>query len=182
MQSPQAPKLIKKLSDLMHYMMSDCNKPLVPLHQELKTVKDYIDLERARYGEKLNLKICVNGDPGNKLIAPLLLIPFIENSFKHGASKVLSHPWVNLNITILPDELQMALSNSKPEGGISNDHTGIGLSNTIKRLDLLYPNSFYSLHVNEEMLNFNVLLKIKLEEEINYNKRHIRSPLKYEWA
>ena len=123
-------------------------------------IRDYISLEKIRYGEELNISLQVQGNPGNKMISPLLLIPFVENSFKHGASRMLTHPWVNLDITIEDDILLFKLSNSKP--GWENEHTlsrGIGLGNVKKRLNLVYPGT-HSLNISETDLSFDVSLKI----------------------
>ena len=132
--------LVKKLSDMLNYMTNECEHPLVPLHQELKILNDYIDLEKVRYGSRLNLKVEIQGDVRNKLIAPLLLIPFVENSFKHGSSKMLEHPWINMKIVIKQETLFFNLENSKPKDLPKlNGDNGIGLKNVQKRLKLLYP-------------------------------------------
>ncbi|HEY0900284.1 MAG TPA: histidine kinase, partial [Sphingobacteriaceae bacterium] len=138
--SPEAPMLVKKLSDMLNYMTNECEHPLVSLHQELKILNDYIDLEKVRYGSRLNLQVEIQGDARNKLIAPLLLIPFVENSFKHGSSKMLEHPWINLKIVIKAETLLFTLENSKPKDLPKlNGDNGIGLKNVQKRLKLLYP-------------------------------------------
>ena len=85
--SSNAKGLVIKLSDTLKYMIYDCEAPLVPLEEELKMIEDYIGLEKVRYGKRLNMEVEIKGDYRNKLIAPLLLIPFIENCFKHGAVK-----------------------------------------------------------------------------------------------
>jgi sensor histidine kinase YesM len=98
--SSQAPEMIKKLSGLLNYILNECNQSLVPLEKELLLIQDYIELERIRYGDKLNLSLHIQGNPAGKIISPLLLIPFVENSFKHGTSRMLTHPWVKLDINI----------------------------------------------------------------------------------
>ena len=93
---------------------------------------------------------------------PLYLIPFLENSFKHGASQMLTHPWINLDILIQNDILLFNLSNSKP--AVSPDNTaakGLGLSNVKKRLEILYPGN-HSLNISEDIMSYNVELKIPL--------------------
>ena len=77
-------------------------------------IKDYIDLENIRYGESFNMIFQMRGNANNKMISPLLLIPFLENSFKHGASQMLTHPWVHLDIVIGDEDLHFNLSNSRP--------------------------------------------------------------------
>jgi sensor histidine kinase YesM len=159
-ESPAAPEMIKKLSALLHYLIYECNHPLVKLEKELIMIRDYISLEKIRYGEDLNISLQVQGNPANKLISPLLLIPFVENSFKHGASRMLTHPWVNLDISIEEDVMHFKLSNSKP--GWENEHSlsrGIGLGNVKKRLSLVYPGT-HSLNISETDLSFDVSLRI----------------------
>jgi LytS/YehU family sensor histidine kinase len=81
-------------------MIDDCRAEKVLLEKELKVLTDYIALEKVRYGEGLDIQIDVKGDYKNVMITPLLMIPFVENSFKHGASKILKHPWIKLIIHI----------------------------------------------------------------------------------
>jgi len=136
--SPAAPDAIKKLSTLLRYFIYECNQPLVKLHKELRMIKGYIDLEKIRYGDTFNLNFRVNGNPHNYMITPLLLIPFLENSFKHGASQMLTHAWVNLEVSIDDSTFSFHLSNSRP--GWSEDKTvsgGLGLNNVKKRLSIL---------------------------------------------
>jgi sensor histidine kinase YesM len=160
--SPAAPDALKKLSTLLHYLIYECDQPLVNLEQELKMIRDYIDLEKIRYGENFNMNLQIVGDPGDKMIGPLLLIPFLENSFKHGASQMLTHPWINLKIVTEDDELFFNLSNSKPTVIVENSLTkGLGLGNVKKRLAILYPGT-HSLNISEDAMSFYVLLKVPL--------------------
>jgi len=160
--SPAAPGALKKLSTLLRYIIYECNQPLVKLEKELKMVRDYIDLEKIRYGETLNMNLQVQGNADDKVICPLLLIPFLENSFKHGASEMLTHPWINLNIDIEDQALHFILSNSKPTVMAENTLTkGLGLSNVKKRLAILYPGT-HSLNVNEDVMSFSVSLEVPL--------------------
>ena len=98
--SDRAPEMIKKLSSLLHYILNDCNQQLVSLEKELSMIQDYIALEQIRYGDRLNLSMHIQGSAKDKMISPLLLIPFVENSFKHGTSRMLTHPWVKLDISL----------------------------------------------------------------------------------
>jgi hypothetical protein len=159
----QAPAMIMKLSGLLRYMLSECNLSAVPLQKELNMIQDYMALEKIRYGDPLNMKIEMEGDVSNKLIAPLLLIPFVENSFKHGTSKMLAHPWVNLLIRIEENILIFTIRNSRPENNPASTHNGIGLANVMKRLQLLYPDN-HTLHITEDLLSFSISLRIKLEK------------------
>jgi sensor histidine kinase YesM len=92
--SPLAQKLILQLSGMLKYMIYDCSASTVPLHKEIKLINDYVGLEMVRYGNQLQLDMVISETDSNRHIAPLLMIPFIENTFKHGASRVLRDPWI----------------------------------------------------------------------------------------
>ena len=161
--SPKAQEMVKKLSGLLHYIIHECNQPTVPLEKELKMIKDYMGLEKVRYGEQMDMQIDIRGDYTNKMISPLLLIPFVENSFKHGTSKMLSRPWVNLNIIVEDNIFYFLLTNSKPEEYYNpSPNKGIGLNNVQKRLQILYP-GYHELKMTEEPEHFTVLLEIDLQ-------------------
>jgi LytS/YehU family sensor histidine kinase len=174
--SPKAPEMINKLSGLLHYILNECNQPLVALQKELNMVRDYMALEKIRYGEQMNMTIeiqedgfpSLRGDAGRGLIAPLLLIPFVENSFKHGTSKMLAHPWVKLQIIIENNTLHFSVTNSRPQEAEPQVKKGnIGLKNVKKRLELLYPGT-HELNIISEPESFFVFLKVQLQEANDY--------------
>lgn len=168
--SDKAPEMIKKLSSLLHYILNDCNRQRVPLDKELSMIQDYIALEQIRYGDRLNLSLHIQGTAKDKMISPLMLIPFIENSFKHGTSRMLTHPWVRLHIQIEKDFLEFKLTNNKPEH--NNElagKKGIGLNNVKKRLQLLYPET-HSLNIIETEMSYDVFMKIALNLPENKSK------------
>jgi len=165
-QSPQAGILVKKLSGMLDYMIHECEEKFVPLEKELGLIQDYMGLEKVRYGKRLNMQVEIHGDFENKVIAPLLMIPFVENSFKHGTSQMLQHPWIKLEITTVRDQLFFKLSNSKPSLFHANKQIkGIGLLNVKKRLQLLYPGK-HQLNVSETEDEFTVNMQILLEENV----------------
>jgi len=162
--SSKAPEVVLKLSELLNYMLYDCNSTIVPLKKEISLINDYIELEKLRYGKKLDIEINVNNKIGDHQIAPLLLLPFIENSFKHGVSKKVSDKWIKINLSILENELLLNVINSKNSKHNENeqDYTeGIGLLNVKRRLDLLYENKYY-LEINESENEFEVNLQLQL--------------------
>ena len=178
--SPAAPEVLKKLSTLLRYIIYECNQPLVKLEKELKMIRDYIDLEKIRYGENFNMSLQIQGNAINKMICPLLLIPFLENSFKHGASQMLTHPWVNLDITIGEENLHFNLSNSKPT--LTGERTvtkGLGLNNVKKRLAILYP-GMHSLNITEDVMSFSVSLKVPLLQPNENGQKSITGKQTYE--
>ena len=146
-------------------MTKECATPLVNLDKEIKILNDYISLESVRFGKRLRLLIEINGHTENNMIAPLLMIPFIENSFKHGAGKILKHPLIKLNIQIQDDLLVFNLYNNKPlTSPGKREEKGLGLSNVTRRLQLLYPNKHY-LKIESGEYFFCVKLTIPLEKK-----------------
>ena len=160
--APKASGMIAGLSDLLRYILYECNQPLVPLDKELKMLKDYILLEQIRYGNELDLNIDLPDNTTNLQIAPLLLLPFVENSFKHGASHMLEQPWISLHIMVEDTWMKMKLLNGKLPDRVAASPNGIGINNVIKRLELLYPQKHYLSISNDEEV-FIVNLKVQLE-------------------
>ena len=162
LESPKGSKMIMGLSDILRYILYEGQKPLVPLKQELTMVTEYISLEKIRYGNKLDTYELTPEKTEGLYIAPLLLLPFAENCFKHGASKTLQNPWINLTVEVEDTTLTMKLVNGKataPEDGHST--TGIGISNVRQRLELLYKDKF-DLQIREDEEMFVVDLKVDL--------------------
>ena len=141
----QAGEVVLRLSQLMEYMLYEGNRATVPLQKEIDYLENYLALERIRYGPGLHLSFRVSGPVGRFRIAPLLLLPFVENAFKHGLSQQLTDAWLQIQLTVTPGELTFKVENSKPESpdeGMSQKNTGIGLPNVAKRLELMYPGRY----------------------------------------
>ncbi len=163
--SPVAARMLTRLSDLLRFILYEGNQPLVPLARELQMVQDYIDLEKIRYGNNLELHLDLPQQTNGMYIAPLLLLPLIENCFKHGTSNILEQPWVNFQVTIRDNKLQMKLINGKIKEPINKaGHTGIGIQNVQKRLSLLYPGK-HELTITDEEEVYIVHLKVELEKQ-----------------
>ena len=170
-QPSKAAALVSTLTDILKYMVNDCQEVLVPLAKEIKMVEDYVALERVRYGSRLHFEIEVSGDFQYKSITPLLLIPFIENSFKHGTSKMLVSPWLRLVIKATDDTLFFSLANSRPESVLKDDgKNGIGLKNVQKRLALLYPRQ-HTLKIESTDNSFIVEMLVPLHQRIKASER-----------
>lgn len=173
--STESRSLVLKLSDTLKYMLNECDTPFVAVAKELKMIDDYLGLEKVRYGDRLDLKIEIKGDYKNKLIVPLLLIPFVENCFKHGASRMLKDPWIKMNILINENLLYLELSNNKPLADSSlNNKSGLGLKNVRKRLQLLYPRQ-HDLDIKQSEDQFAVKLKLPLkvsDQKDNWEVNH----------
>jgi len=163
--SPAAAKLVLGLSDLLRYMLYEGSHERVSLQQELSMLKEYIFLEQARYDERLDVIVDLPELEEAYAIAPLLLLPLVENSFKHGASRVVKQPWIHLSVTVDGDKLHMKLANGKQAGAsATGSKKGIGIANVRQRLHLLYPDS-HTLQVFNEEAMFIVSLKLQLERQ-----------------
>ncbi len=163
--SPVAAGMLMSLSQLLRYMLYEGNQPLVPLDRELAVLRQYMLLEQSRYGDALDMNCTFPPDNTGLAIAPLLLLPFVENCFKHGTSQVLEQPWISLHVSVENDWLKMKLVNGKAEEA-SPVQSGIGLSNVQKRLALLYPGR-HELAVTNEDHVFIVNLKLQLQKTVS---------------
>lgn len=160
--SSQTAEAIHRLSTLMRYMMTECNTPAIELEQEIQIIKTYIELEKSRLGERLDHTMTIQGQLSGRKIAPLLLLPFVENSFKHGAHAMEDQAWMSLDILLKGDQLQFKLINGK-NNKVRQPVSGIGLTNVKKRLDLLYPKS-HDLRISEDEETFIVTLTLVLDK------------------
>jgi sensor histidine kinase YesM len=161
--SDQAPDAVLKLSGLLDYFIYHGENEKVVLSKELELIQNYIELEKLRYGDRLELDFLVEGDPGDVSIAPLLLIPLVENSFKHGISRSRNNQRLTIKLVISGRNLDFYIENTKPSGDSPGEKAGgMGLSNLRKRLDLLYHNS-YSFEIKSEDNRYLVSLKLETE-------------------
>lgn len=159
----KAQNLVGRLENLLHYMINECNGPVVPLTKEIAMIRDYFALEKVRY-DNLDIELKITGDHINKMVAPLLMIPFIENSFKHGTSKMLRQPWIKLFLQVEEDTLYFTLANNKPPETEVAKNMGIGLNNIKKRLALLHPKNHY-LDIKPTPHSFTVNMQIPLASQ-----------------
>lgn len=158
--SPKTPGLILKLSSLLSYMLYDCKAEEVRLEKEVEIMKNYIDLEKERYGNKIDISWNVEGDIKDQFVSPLLMLPFLENAFKHGASEQIEKPWLGVDISVANGKLKCKITNSKNEY-VSHSDKGIGINNVKKRLEFLYPER-HALKINDEGDFFTVALMVNL--------------------
>ncbi len=162
-ESPQSAKMLLELSSMLRYVLDEGSKEKVPLENELQMIKDYIHLEMIRYDEKLDIHVSLPGRTDDVYIAPLLLLPFIENCFKHGTSKIIEHPWINLSIEMDDLTLKMKLMNGKKrKDGVEPGREGKGIQNVSSRLELLYKDK-HQLEIKEDEEVFIVNLQIELD-------------------
>jgi two-component system, LytTR family, sensor kinase len=145
--SDTTPDAILKLSEIMRYMLYECNDNKVDLSKELQYLQNFIDLQKLRFGDKAYIDFRVEGNVTNQKIVPLLLIAFIENAFKHGIANDEASP-IKMQISVNKEHLQFIIQNKKHKNNM-DAIGGIGLSNVRRRLDLLYPGN-YNLEIRDE--------------------------------
>lgn len=164
--SDKTPEVIAKLSEILDYMLYQCKDKYVPLNKEVELLENYIGLEKVRYGNRVN--VIFNKQINNDAkIAPLILLTFVENAFKHGITQELQKGTIFISITTNKNEIIFNLKNSKPKSLLDNptDKKSIGMNNTKMQLDLLYPKS-YTLTINNTNQEYNLELKLKQNEKI----------------
>ncbi len=153
---------IVKLSQMMRYMMNETSAEKVPLENEIDYLKNYVDLQKIRLSNNTNVTLNLTEDTFENTIAPMLIIPFVENAFKHGVNSN-EKSFIHINIKINGDDFVLQVENSISRSGfLSQDETsGIGLKNVKGRLNLIYPHK-HELIVNEQPDKFSITLKINL--------------------
>jgi hypothetical protein len=161
-ESPKGSKMIMALSDMLRYILYDGQKPLVPLKHEIEMIREYIHLEKIRYGNKLEVHINTPANTDDIYIAPLLLLPFVENCFKHGTSKMLQSPWINITISLNGQRMSMKIMNGKvAPARKEKTRGGIGIENVKQRLELLYKGK-HQMDITEDEEVFIVDLEVEL--------------------
>ncbi|MCU4155061.1 sensor histidine kinase [Carboxylicivirga sp. A043] len=164
----EAPDVVIGLSDLLRYMLYECSEKFVPLKKELTFLTNYIELQSIRHDKSIvNIEHKRIGEPGNKVIAPLLLLPIIENCFKHGITQGDKEVQIQILLTIEENELIMQVKNTLNHP-IENYSDGLGISNVRRRLALIYPNQ-HEFSIKTDKGFFDVLVRIK---QINQTPNH----------
>lgn len=160
----KVPALLLQLSDLLRYSVYDAKELFVPLKEELTYINNYMEFEKIRIGERLHLNTMIEPfDDVRDMIAPMLLIVFIENAFKHSKNTTSDKIFIEIMIRRWSDTILFSVKNSKGEG--AHEHSGgLGLGNVRKRLSLLYPQQ-YSLNITDEEKYFTVQLQLKIKND-----------------
>ncbi len=136
--SDKTPELILKLSDIISYSLYDSNTELVNLEKEVKLIEDIITLEKERFGKRVDISLEKEGVFNNIKIPPLLLIPLIENAFKHGIKNEVNKGWIHIKIKVITNTFYFSIENTIPDKTEINKNSGLGIMNVSRRLDLLY--------------------------------------------
>ena len=177
--SPHAPEMLLKLSDLLSYMLYECNEPLVPVDKEVEMMKGYMALEKIRLNNTIEMELTLKGDMSNKMIAPFLLLPFIENSFKQSSTPA-EQAWINMDISMEGYTFIMKLASGiLPDNDALQPVSGDGLANVKKRLSLIYPQK-HELKIKQHAEMLTVVLKIQLSEIAHPSSPDKEEPLPIE--
>ncbi len=160
---PNAADSILKLSNVVRYILQECDTNTIPVEKEIMVIQDYLALEELRYDEQLQVDFDVQVEDLQAEIPPLVLLPFVENAFKHGVSETRTSPFVDIRLQITNGKLQFSVKNSwdykdKPIG------EGIGLNNVKRQLDLIYDNR-YTLQIEPDRDVFAIELLIHLNQQ-----------------
>ena len=160
--SPRTADMVDKLSEMMRYTMKETQKDFVPLEEEINYLNNYIELQKLRLDSKIKFEYTIDGEFSGLQIAPMLLIPFVENAFKHGVNSEQDSN-IRINIKANESELHFLVANNKVDiqSGIKENSSGLGIENTKNRLVLIYP-SKHLLTIKETENDFIVSLHINL--------------------
>jgi len=139
--SEHTPEIILMLSNLLDYILYQINKPKVSLKEEVLHIKEYIELEKIRFKDTLNVSFSTNEIDSTIEVAPMLLIPFIENAFKHG-NLINGFLKIEAIVRVIENRLEFSIKNTVLNDNIKKENNGIGLDNIKKRLDLNYSNNY----------------------------------------
>ena len=163
--SDQAPESILRLSKILRYMLYEAGGNYIAVEQELKIIGDYISLEQLRYDESLRINFNYDVEDMKQALPPLLLIPLVENAFKHGAAETRSQPFVDIHLSIANRRLAFFVRNSTEEDpGNGQVKESIGLTNLRRQLELLYTD--YEVSVEQLRSEFSATLKINLASHV----------------
>lgn len=158
--STMASEVVLKLSEIMQYIIYDANKKKVSLIQEINYIDNYVELEKIRFGNLVDIEISISGDIDDIKVAPLIFLPFIENAFKHGLRNTDDMKLV-INFERNKEKLLFSSQNTFNPNNMKSSREGIGLKNVERRLQILYKNS-YDLDIFDDNGQYIVNLKIPM--------------------
>jgi two-component system LytT family sensor kinase len=169
---PRTPEQIHRLSSLLSYMLYDSKSPYIPIAKEVEYLNNYIELQKIRYSDRLDISMNIFGSLDQFYITPLLLLPLLENSFKHGVSQEAEHGWIRVDLSRTVDWMVIKIENSvseQPAG--NNEPQGIGLHNVRRRLEILYPEQ-HEFRILKGDQSFMAILGIKNHTNANNVPHH----------
>ena len=152
--------VVMKLSKLLRFMLYETQKPFIPIADELKVIESYIELEKIRYNDRLEITFNMTIDNPETPIAPLILLPFIENAFKHGAGETMYESFIHIEVKLQNEALYFCVENAKSEDTPLSISDKIGLNNIKRQLELLY--SEHILDIENKASTFKIVLQLNL--------------------
>jgi two-component system, LytTR family, sensor kinase len=163
--SPQTSDMIYRLSALLSYMLYDAKEETISIDKEVDYIKNYINLEKIRYGERLDVQLNVYNNVKGVRVPPLLVLPLVENAFKHGVSRSLTDSWVHIDISLKNKSLIFKIENSISEEKVDTNGfgNGLGLENLKQRLEILYPDSF-ELKTMQDECSYLAILRLDYDK------------------
>lgn len=162
-QAPQTPESVMQLSEILRYMVYDSNEEKVPLKSEISYINNFVELKQLKDSRGMDVTLDLAEANRNLMIAPLLLIPFVENAFKHSKIENLKNGYIKVTLKSDAEWVVFQVVNSIPQNNFTKDKVGgVGLENTKKRLELLYPNGQHELEIKQTGDQFAVILKIAI--------------------
>jgi sensor histidine kinase YesM len=163
--SPRTPEIILKLSDLMRHVLYESRENFVPVKNEVNFLTNFIELQKIRLNNQIELKYSIEGDIPEKKVIPLIFEPFIDNAFKHGIRNPAPSPYIHVFIQFQPEILRFKIENNFSCALLvkTSKSSGIGLKNIERRLEFLYSANEYKYEVTRTEDTFTILLEVQLK-------------------
>ena len=158
--SKKTPELILKLSDFLSFSLYETKQQFIPLDREIALMNDFIDLEKSRFEDRIKLSVSIPKNTNQISIPPLILIPFVENAFKHSLKNETGIAKIEIKLELIDEQIEFSVLNSK-SGNITeaSNKNGLGLINIKKRLDIIYKNN-YTLSIDNKSVEYKIQLSI----------------------
>jgi LytS/YehU family sensor histidine kinase len=158
-------EVIGRIKIVLKYIIDEIQKEYVDLSGEIELVRNYIQLEKLRYGDRLKVNLTINGDLKSRKIPPMVLFFLIENCFKHGSSLDAGSPWIKVEINSEPEKTMILVENSKPDNKASKNKNDVQLKHLRKRLEIMYNTGGYKMKIWDSDNSFKVYLELKQDIE-----------------
>jgi hypothetical protein len=158
--SDETPEVVMKLSELLSFMLYESSKDTISIDEEIKMMQDYIDLQKIRFSDRLSVRFNRKIDDGSQRIAPLLLLPLVENAFKHGVSESRFNSFIHIDFFVEQGNLDFCIENTMEDGKAKDLNGQLGLKNMKRQLELMYKN--HNLQVENNEVTFKVKTMINL--------------------
>lgn len=170
-ESGKAQQVVLNLSNLLRFILDECNKPHIPIHYEIQVIKNFVELEKLRHGARLQVLLKIDEDMDQSaMVSPLIFLPFVENSFKHSLQNNRGPIQIVIEIGMKDQRISLFVENNHYLNGSSkiNGHpSGKGNANTKRQLDLLYGHN-YTLAINDRNDKYQVMLTIPTKQQLTH--------------